>query len=179
MRNANKVGLNAVRILQVTTLKFWFWEFGSDRVDEEAQKKQSVPLRNRRKAHGHLPSAWIHLNCGSSARIQPTPGTRAPRCRETVQNHAFLLFYGSNPFTLTHEHSGMKWSGCGSRRRTVMRPRRGATLKSACAPQWPHRPVGTPQFMRDPRRTRARGECGTTGTSGGQTMNFTINKTTI
>lgn len=61
------------------------------------------------------------------------------------------------------------------RNRTGGRPRRGVTLKSARAPQ--PQPVGTPQFTRAPRHTRARGSCVATATPCGQSVNSTVNGT--
>lgn len=121
MWNTDKVLLNALRILQVTRLKLC-QVFGSDRVDEEAQQEKNAPLRYPLKAHGHIPYA----------RIQSTPGTRALRRRQPVRSHAFLLLHARYP---SLEHCGIRRTGWGSRQRTALTPRRGVTLKSACAPR--------------------------------------------
>lgn len=150
MRNRNKAILKAVRILQVTPSKFCR-VFGSDRVDEEAQQEKNAPLRDG-KAHGHIPSAWNHLNRSSYARIQPTPGARALRRGQTVRSHAFLLLYARFP---SLEHSGSRTNRLRIETGNCDKTETRSNTKVCLCSTITHRPVGTPQFMRASRPARA------------------------
>lgn len=146
MWNTNKVLLNAMRILQVTRLQLC-QVFGSDRVDEEAQQEKNAPLRYPLKAHGHIPSAWIHLN-SQQLRAHPIhTWNTSPTCPES------RLSASSRTVPLT-------WTLWDKTNRLRFEPQncvntetRSNTKARLCS-TITHQPVGTPQFMRVPRPAR-------------------------